>query len=406
MISTQEALRLILKNTSPLPSIRRPLHKALGLVLAQNITSPSDYPLYDVSAMDGYGLKTREVQGASASQPVFLKVLGSQKAGDPPAPPLKAGECRRVMTGGVIPRGADAVLERERVAEKNGTAAVSGPLERGRNIRSRGEGIRQGASALKAGARLHSRAIGFLASLGVAEVRVHPAPRVALLVTGNELVTPGQKPRPGQIYDSNQWMLETALEESGVPPTLVLRVPDRPALLKKKVQKALSHCDVLLLVGGGSVGDSDFSKPVLESLGVRRIFWRVSQKPGFPLYFGRRGKTLVFGLPGNPASAWINYHEYVAPALRLLRGLPPEVPGQKARLASNGPERGAKTLFLKARWGREAAGPKVFLLKGQGSHLLRSLAEGDCLAVAPPGKGRLKRGETLEIHPLPEGGLP
>jgi len=403
VISVEQVRRLILKYSRTLPPMVKALPQALGSILARDVKSPSDYPLYDVSAMDGYAFKSSDILKASPTHPVFLKLRGTQHAGDPLKVFLHSGECRKVMTGGVIPTGADTVLERELVVEENGMAALPRTVPKGRNIRYRGEGIRKGSLALKAGSVLHSRAIGFLASLGVKEAWVSAVPRVALLVTGNELVSPGKKLKPGQIYNSNQWMLETVLRETGVQPTQASNIPDQPAFIRRKIQKALSQCDILIVVGGVSVGDSDFSKPVLESLGVKRVFWRVSQKPGFPLYFGRKEKTLVFGLPGNPASAWVNFYEYVAPCLKALQGLPPSNPKKKAKLVTDGPNRGFKTLFLKASFAETQNGPEVRLLKGQGSHLVRSLAEGNCLAVVPPGKGRLKKGASLEIHPLPGG---
>ena len=402
MISVEQARRLIFKNSFPLPPVPKPLPQALGLVLAQDVKSPSDYPLYDVSAMDGYALKASDLRNASQAKPVTLKVRGTQHAGDFLKKQLKTGECFKVMTGGVIPAGADSVLERELVVERDGkTVAFYYTVVKGRNIRYRGEGIRKGALALKKGSQLHSRAIGFLASLGVDTVQVYPRPKVGLVITGNELVKPGKKPKPGQIYNSNQWMLETALRETGVEPVLSILVPDQPQRLKTQLKKALASCDLVLLVGGVSVGDSDFSKPVLESLGVNRIFWRVAQKPGFPLYFGKKSKTLVFGLPGNPASAWINFHEYVVPALRVLQGLPPNMDRLEAKLDSGDIRQGWKTLFLKGRLDRKNGRLSAQVLEGQASHLLKSLAEGDSLVVIPSGKGTLKKDATVEIHPLP-----
>lgn len=402
MISVEQARRLIFKNTSRLAPVTQALSQALGLVLAHDVQSPSDYPLYDVSAMDGYALKAADLRRASKARPVTLKVLGTQHAGDFLKTRLKTGECFKVMTGGVIPAGADAVLERELVVEKDGKVEFCKNFTKGRNIRYRGEGIRKGSPALKKMAFLHSRAIGFLASLGVDKVQVHPQPKVALVVTGNELAAPGRKLKPGQIYNSNQWMLETALLEQGLKPAFSICIPDHPGRLKAQLKKAFSTCDLVLLVGGVSVGDSDFSKPVLESLGVKRVFWRVAQKPGYPLYFGKKGKTLVFGLPGNPASAWVNFFEYVAPCLKTLQGLSLKNLRKTARVVSNGPHQGFKTLYLKAQF-KDGVKPQVVLLKGQGSHLLQSLAEGNSLAVVKPGKGLLKKGATLEVHSLPEG---
>ncbi len=405
MISVENARQLILKNALPLQPILMPLVQSLGLALAKDVPSPSDYPLYDVSAMDGYALKASDLRGASKAKPVTLKVQGTQHAGDFLKTRLQTGGCFKVMTGGVIPSGADSVLERELVVEKDGRAEFYQPLVKGRNIRYRGESIRKGDLALKAGSLLHSRAIGFLASLGIEKAWVIPAPRVALLVTGNELVRPGRKLKPGQIHNSNQWMLETALREQGLNPARSVSVPDHPGKLKSETRKALDTCDLVLLVGGVSVGDSDFSKPILKSLAVQKVFWRVAQKPGFPLYFGKKGKTLIFGLPGNPASAWVNFYEYVVPCLRTLQGLPTGRVRQTARLVSEGPHRSFKTLFLKARL-KSGSDPQVVLLKGQGSHILQSLAGGDSLAVVPPGKGKLKKGEILEVHPLSEGRMP
>ncbi len=190
----------------------------MGRVLARDVKSPSDYPLYDVSAMDGYAFNGLDVRKASSDHPVFLKVRGTQQTGDALGPRLHPGECRKVMTGGVIPPGADRVLERELVSEENGMAAFSQTADKGRNIRYRAEGIKKGGLALKAGSILHSRAIGFLSSLGAEGVWVYPSPRVALLVTGNELALPGKKLKPGQIYNSNQWMLEAALGNPGSGP--------------------------------------------------------------------------------------------------------------------------------------------------------------------------------------------
>lgn len=401
MISVRKARRLILQNARSLPPALVPLSQGLGLVLAGDVRSPSDYPLYDVSAMDGYALKASDTSSAAKAGPLSLKIRGTRHAGDPPQGLLKPGECFRVMTGCVVPAGADSVLERELVAEKGGFALIRQAVPRGRNVRFRGGGVRKGSLALRRGARLHSRAVGFLAGLGLASVRVHPRPKAALIVTGNELVTPGGEIRPGRIYNSNRWMLEAALNEQGIRPAPSLSVPDRPQRLKGGLKEALDACDLVLLAGGVSVGDSDFSKPVLESLGVRRVFWRVGQKPGFPLYFGKRGRTLVFGLPGNPASAWINFHEYVVPALRALEGLPSRIRKREAGLDSRDIRQGRRTLFLKGRLHTGKGKFSVKVLEGQASHLLKSLAEGDCLVVVPPGNKTLKKGAVVEVHPLP-----
>jgi molybdopterin molybdotransferase len=408
VISVSQARKLIARHAKTIGPETLPLEKALGRALARPMRAPHPFPLFDVSAMDGYAVRAadfRKLEVGSRKCEVKLKVIGTIKAGDAPTLKLKPGCAIRIMTGAAIPLGADAVVPKEMVsfrlptsAFRLGQAAISveADVRRGDHIREGGEEIARGALAAPAGTLLNSRWIGFLRNLGVSKVGVGRSPVVSVVVTGSELLKPGQAPRPGKIFDSNLPMLQAALGETGFQTRVALTVPDSPSALRNALKQALASSDVCLLVGGVSVGDYDYSRPVLKELGVRQIFWGVAQKPGKPLYFGGKSGKLVFGLPGNPASVLVCFHEYVLPALRLLEGMPAGPDALHARLLKPAKADKSKTLFLKAQL---QPGRGVLLLGGQQSHMLQALAQADCLAIIPPGRN-LPRGAEVEVHPL------
>lgn len=389
-LQAAQALKLVLENAAPLGAERIALNaKALGRVLSTALRAPQPSPRWDVSAMDGFAVNCSDFPRAYFDE---LEITGTAKAGDGPLK-LQAGAAIRIMTGALIPAGADAVVSKELTRVENGQLFVdaAADVQAGDHIRVAGEELKRGAEVAKAGTRLSSRWIGFLNGLGIAEAAAYRQPKVALLVSGSELKSAGSSLKPGQIHDSNGPMLESALAECGLK-AKPLRLADHPQKIKSALSAALKSSDLLLLSGGVSVGDADYSKAALKELGVSEIFWGVAQKPGKPLFFGRRGKTLVFGLPGNPSAAWVCFHEYVMPAIEAMQGLKAAAPARFA-MADSTPRRDPrKTLFLKAR----LDGPKVSLLSGQQSHMLKSLAEANALAlVSPQGKGRL-----LEVRPL------
>jgi molybdopterin molybdotransferase len=417
-LGSAEALQIVLEAAQPLPKERAPLGPAaLGRVLASALRAPQPSPRWDVSAMDGFALRAADAPGAKA---LGLPISGTALAGRPPLS-LKPGCAASVMTGALIPWGADAVLPKELAYVHNGMLfpKAEAQVDKGDHIRVAGEELKAGAKVAEAGTRLSSRWIGFLNGLGIASAELVKAPRVAVLVSGDELLAAGSALKPGKIHDSNGPMLEAAFAEQGAR-CKARRLKDDPQALEMALAKALKDCDLVLLSGGVSVGDADYSKDVFAKLKVKTRFWGVAQKPGKPLYFGSKGKTLVFGLPGNPAAAWVCFHEYVRPAYWALQGLAPAAP--QFALADKEPKRDAKkTLFLKARLGEapavaaRLASPNarsksdvhsagqapplqasVQILNGQQSHMLQSLAQANALAVVKPGgKGRL-----LEVRPL------
>jgi molybdopterin molybdotransferase len=248
---------------------------------------------------------------------------------------------------------------------------------------------------------LTDRALGFLASLGIARVRVRCQPRVLVLVTGNELVAPGRRPGKRLVFESNGLMLKNALDLLGLKARVRI-VRDSPVALRVGVVSALRECDVLLTTGGVSVGERDWAKEAFERAGVRKVFWRVAQKPGGPLYFGRKGKKAVFGLPGNPAAVYSCFQLYVRPFLGALQGHPIPKP-RVLPLAHPLEPLGKKTFFVKAKVSGSNGDSVVSVLGGQGSHLLGSMVLGDGLLEVPPGKKTLPRGTRLDFHPFHGG---
>lgn len=399
MITPTEASRRIARFARPLPSETMAVGRALGHVLAEDVRAGIPLPGFDNSAMDGYAVRSDDTVHATSLQPVTLRVVETIFAGDKRRRRIKKGESCRIMTGAPLPRGADAVLPREDAEFDGGRLIVRQHLSRFRHVRRRGEEIDKGALVVRKGTWIHPGVVAALASVGRARVRIVPKPRVALITTGDEAVSPGARLAFGQIYDSNSPMMIAALRDLGIEPVRVRRIGDHYGALLKAIEAALERSDVLVVVGGVSVGDKDYLRRVLDDLGVKRVFWRVSQKPGKPLFFGRRGKRLVFGLPGNPSSSFTCFYVYVYPVLRQLAGLEGASIGSVRRRPTGEVTPDTKRWrFLKARMGRERDG-SVEPLPFQGSHMVTSLVATDSLIVVPP--RTVGKGQDFETLRLP-----
>jgi molybdopterin molybdotransferase len=383
MITPPTALRLIHARCAPLAVEKVSISDAHGYVLAEDVRSPMPLPRFDNSAMDGFAIRSMDSRRATADDPIRLRIGISIFAGDNRRRALKKGEACRIMTGAPLPAGADAVIPKERAVVERSTLVVSEHVQKYRHVRRTGEEIGRNELVLKRGACIHPGVIACLASLGKAQVRVIRRPTVSVISTGDEAVVPGRRLKSGQIYDSNSYMINAMLEQMSITPVRCRRVKDHHTALANAVSAALGMSDVLVVLGGVSVGDRDYLKRVLQERGVREVFWRVRQKPGKPIYFGVKGRRLVFGLPGNPASAFTCFYLYVYPALRRLGGhrngdLP------SGRLATGvGPSADAtRWLMLK---GKTRTGPaRVDMLPRQGSNMVSSLAETDRILVIPP----------------------
>lgn len=404
MISPQTAIEKVLKRCARLGEITVNTIDALGHVMAETLETTDPSPRFDNTAMDGFAVRAIDTARASGNSPVRLQIDGAIYAGDFSKTRLRAGRAVRIMTGAPLPPGADAVAIKEEVSVDGGSVVIDHPVSGGSHIRRRGEEVGTGEVVLRRGVTVDAGVVACIASLGRARVRVYRHPRVSVITTGDETVPPGGRLRAGQIYDSNSQMLAAALKQMGIPPVRVRHVGDHPTALRNALAAALRAADVVVVTGGISVGDRDYLREVLARERVEEVFWRVKQKPGKPLYFGTRGRKVVFGLPGNPASVFTCFYVYVYPALRKMAGHTDDgLPVRRLRLAESVTSDPLRWRFLKAQTvggDRPAARP---LLK-QASHMISSLVETDRLIVVPPGKGEVAAGTVVTTWTLPGAG--
>ena len=393
MISVSEAKERLLKAIPmPLP-VQLPLADATGYVLAKDIYSPLDMPSFPQSSMDGYAL-----QFDSLRQGVPLAISHTIQAGASELPALRPGEAMRIFTGAPIPAGADTVVMQEKVRVQGSTIIIEDPqLQQGANVRPKASQTAKGELAAQAGTLLRPGSIGFLAGLGIAEVKVFAAPKVGIIVTGKELVKPGESLKMGQVYESNATTLRAALAEAGIQPQLVQMVDDEEKLIYATIAEGLSSCNLLLITGGISVGDYDFVHQALQQAGVDAVFYKIKQKPGKPIYCGRKGNTLVFGLPGNPASVLSCFYQYLVPAIRQMKGIAPAL-GQKVyrALSADFNKQPGLTQFMKAK----LEGDSVALLHSQESYKMNAFVESDCLVQLDEERSSFAKGEQVRVYPL------
>jgi molybdopterin molybdotransferase len=321
-------------------------------------------------------------------------------AGRPARRPLAPGEAMAIATGGVVPDGADAVIPLEYVVEHDNTVAIRERVRSGAHVRPRGGDIHAGDAVVPEGTRLGPAQLGAAAAAGVGAVRCARRPRAAVVTTGTELRSPGEPLDPGQIYEANASILAAALESAGAEVVTVSAVADDPGLHREALEQALEQ-DLVVTSGGVSVGPHDLVRSVEGELGVDEVFWRVAVKPGKPLSFGVRGRTLVFGLPGNPVSALVCFEVFVRPAVRALQGerdpRPRYVAGELAAAVRRNAERDE---FVRAR--TNLADGRILLepVSGQESHMIARAAAADALVLAPRGEGELAPGSTVRFLPL------
>jgi molybdopterin molybdotransferase len=388
MLDPKQALQMILGACRPLDVVTLALAAARGRSLAHDVRALVSLPGFDVSALDGVA-----VNGAHLLDGAKLPLAELIAAGARPSK-LRAAFAAPIATGAPVPAGADRVIPNELIDITDGFVTLKRVLTEDANIRFKGEELEKGAVVLAKGQKLSPWALGLAAGSGAAKLSVRPKPRVSALVTGSELKPAGSPLAPGQIYDSNGPLMQAWLDEQGlaVEPA---RVKDDAAGTKAALAAALKGSDLVLICGGVSVGTRDFVRPALQALGVKQLFWGVAQKPGKPLFVGKKGKTLVFGLPGNPAAVALCLRLYVLPALNAMQGMEP-VPGRQVRAGEPIEADPTKTLFLK---GRVGAGDLAWPLGSQGSHMLSSVALADAWLEVPPSRG-LATGELMTVHPL------
>ena len=392
MLEIGEAWERVAAVTEPLPVERVPLAEALGRIAAEDGRSAVDLPPFDRSAMDGYA-----VRAADTDPPAPLTVSGEVAAGDVAAEALAPGTALGITTGAALPDGADAILRVEDAVVENGHVTPAAALARGLHIRYRGEDVERGDVLAPAGAPLTVQRLTGLASAGVGEVAVRRRPVVHVLATGTELLELGAPPEPGRVHESNRLTLALLLGRAGATVVTHPVVPDDREATRAAVEAGMSG-DVLLVSGGVSVGPHDHVKPALEEAGVVEEFWRVRLKPGKPLWFGRRGTTLVFGLPGNPLSVVACYLLFVEPALRRMQGETGAVAATvPVRLAVPAGPSDNRTTLLTAALERGADGVfEATPTAGQGSHLTGALATSDAFVMVTHGGGEQPAGALVD----------
>jgi molybdopterin molybdotransferase len=390
LLSIDEALRRVLARVAPLEAERVPVGAAAGRVLAEDAVAVVDLPPFRSSAMDGYALRAEDTPGRL---PVVFRIA----AGRPAETPLEPGESMAISTGGSVPEGADSVVPIELVAEIDNELDVSKQVVEGANVRPIGGDVHKGETVLAAGTRVGAAQVGALAAAGLAEVAVARRPRVIVLSTGTELRAPGETLEPGQIYESNGAMLEAAFRAAGAEVERLGPVADDESEHRRALERGL-EADVLVSSGGVSVGPHDLVRRILAELGVEEDFWGVAVRPGKPLAFGARGRTLVFGLPGNPVSSLVSVELFVRPALRALQGEADPGPDYEvARLASPLRRNTARDELARARTSREGDGIMLEPLSGQESHMIARAAGADALVFVPLGEGELAAGEQVRF---------
>jgi molybdopterin molybdotransferase len=396
-LRASEALSLILESIPQSGVETVTLEQSLGRVLAEAISANRDLPPYDVSAMDGFAVRSVDV----ANAPATLTVIEDIKAGDMPTKTVQAGQCARIMTGAPMPRGADAVIRVEDTqALPTGDVQIDKIVKPGNDVRPRGESMKSGDVVLTAGTEITPGVIGVLATVKAAQFAVYRRPSVAILSTGDELEGMRDPVDPNKIPESNTYALMGQVQALGIEPVLLGIARDEPAELRRYLQEGL-RLDVLLVSGGTSVGVHDYVRPTLEALGVQMKFWRVAIKPGHPLAFGRADKTSVFGLPGNPVSSMVCFEEFVAPALRRMMGSTRLYRRTvTARLAHLVKFRPGRTEFVRVQLSRDAAGYIASSTGSQSSGVLMSMARADGLLVIPSDSTGLAEGEQVTVQLL------
>lgn len=411
MRSVEEHVAAVLAGARPTPVERTPLAQAAGLVLGEDVVSRVDLPAFDNSAMDGYAVRVADVAGASPDEPVVLPVTGDVPAGDGRVVVLAPGTAVRIMTGAPVPVGAELVVPFEDTDRGTTSVAVRAALPAGEHVRRRGEDVTTGATVLTAGTVVGPAQVGLLAACGHTDVPVRRAPRVVVLSTGSELVPAGRPLGPGQIHDSNRPMLVAAARALGAQVTTAPAIPDVPGALAAAVREHLAEADVVLTTAGVSAGAYDVVREDLVTLvddpaDVQLV--HVAMQPGKPqglAWVGER-RVPVLGLPGNPVSAYVSFHLFARPLLRLLAGhTTVSAPVVGARLTERVSHKAGRRAYLRVRLDAGTDGWLATPVGANSSHLLGALAHADALLVVPEEVATLEAGAAARVVVTEPGAL-
>jgi molybdopterin molybdotransferase len=385
---------------SPVTTVERlNIRAALGRVLAEDVISPVNVPQHDNSAMDGYAVRFADLK---ADGETTLKIIGTSFAGKPFEGTTGPGQAVRIMTGAVIPFGADTVIQQERAKASGGQVAVMPVPKKGTNTRSAGEDLRAGEAALKRGQPVRPAEIGMMASLGIGEVAVYRKLRVAFFSTGDELLAIGTPLGPGQIYDSNRYTIYGLLVRLGCEVLDMGVIRDTPEDVERAFKEAAQAADVVITSGGVSVGEADYVKQILDRLG-EVLFWKIAMKPGRPLAYGKIGNAHFFGLPGNPVAVMVTFYQFVRDALLHLQGQTRVTPLPTQKVVCTSPIKKApgRAEFQRGILSRDANGQWSVRTTGdQGSGILSSMSQANCFIILPTDQGNVPAGTTVDVQLL------
>ncbi len=403
MISLEEARELVLAHVPQMPVEEVHILDAIGRVAAEDLTSDIDVSPFAHSAMDGFAMRAAQLAGASAESPVELDVIAEIPAGEYYDGPIGEGQCVRIMTGAPLPSEADAVVKYEIVDVVEGDGrlgsrvAFTAPVEVGSQVRQAGEEAHAGEVIVHAGEVIHTAGVGFLAGCGIMEVKTYRRPRVGIIATGKELVPPTEVPGPGQIRNSNSFMLAAACKDAGAEPHILPISPDDYEGLLAEVTDATKEFDFVITSGGAANGDYDFIKKVVDAAG-ELLMTTVNMRPGKAQTFGLVNGKPVFGLPGNPAAAYLGFEMIIRPALRAMQGYTHfSRPRVVARLAEGTKKKDPRRIFNRATLSKDESGAYLVTpAKNQSSGLFGPIQRANCFVVLPEGTGDYEAGESLE----------
>jgi molybdopterin molybdotransferase len=399
-VELDDARRIVLEALTPLPAVALELDSALGRVIAEDVVAERPLPAFDGSAMDGFAVRAADLAGAREGDPISLRVVDESRAGRPARATLEGGQAIAISTGAMLPEGADAVVRVEHTRRQDGVVHVLAEVSPGEQVRRAGEDVQAGTTVLASGTTLGPAQLGALAALGRARVRCARAPRVCVLVTGDELLAAGEQARPGAIRDSNSHTLAALARCAGAAVARSVVVGDDALGTRAAIARAVEDCDAVVICGGVSVGAHDHVRPSVDALGAHRAFWGLALRPGHPTWFGTLQDRPVFGLPGNPVSAMVTFVLLVGPALRAMQGAPPPRERPTAVLDDGYEKPPGRAHALRCRLSSREDGWHARPTGPQGSHVLTSMLAADALAIVPSAATRIAPAERVQIEPL------
>ncbi len=400
LIDIDSAWQLVREHAKRLLPITLSVDEAQGLTLAEPIFAPIHLPPFDNSAVDGFAVRSTDLASATKAYPIQLRLAYTLAAGQTAPAAFSPHTTVHIMTGAPIPDGFDAVVMQEHVTPDENSVCFHDEISRKQNIRFAGEDVRADAQVLSRGTRINANHIGLLHALGISQVKVYPRPRVAIIATGSELVLPGQQLSGGQVYYCNGAMLEALIKDAGGQVVSALHVQDDFAKTKHAIEQGLSMADVVITVGGISVGKYDFAGAAFQALGVMQVFYQGAWRPGKPLFFGRAEPSkLVFGVPGNPVACYVMGHTFVTMALHCMMGRHSELAWRIGKLVDGFQKKLGFAAF--ARCTADDNGT-IKILPGQGSHELGTLAAANALCLLPADQETLYEGQLVKYLHFPQ----